>query len=306
MTTHIAGIDKPKIIAIVGPTASGKSALAVELARAFNGEIISADSRQVYRGLNLGTGKITRSEMRGVRHHLLDVASPTSRSPFTVAQFKNMGSAAIADILSRGKVPIICGGTGFYIHTLIDDVTLPDVPPNPPLRTKLEKKTTEELFSLLQHKDPSRAGTIDPHNKPRLIRALEIVEALGVVPRTHHTSPYNTYMIGILTDKDTLANAIEQRIDIRLKKGMIAEARRLHAQGLSWKRMHALGLEYRFLALHLQGTITRAQMHDALLTETKQYAKRQMTWFKRDKRIQWFPLTKKKALHTAVASFLSS
>ena len=176
----------PKIIAIVGPTASGKSDLAVKIARKYNGEIISADSRQVYRGLNIGTGKITKHEMLGVPHHLLDVADPKKR--FTVADFKTLADKAIADISSRGKLPIICGGTGLYIDILTSGFVLPDVPPNPTLRKKLGQKTAAQLFVILKKLDPKRAENIDQTNSVRLIRAIEIAKVFGVSRSavTHH------------------------------------------------------------------------------------------------------------------------
>src|SRR3989344_4893017 len=169
-----------KILVIVGPTASGKSSLAVRLANKFNGEIISADSRQVYRGLNIGTGKITGQEMRGIAHYLLDVANP--RSQFSAAQYKVLADKFIRYIVQKDKLPIVVGGTGFYIDALTGTALFPDVPPNKLLRSKLNKFNKEKLFFMLKKKDPRRASTIDRDNKVRLIRALEIVVAIGNVP----------------------------------------------------------------------------------------------------------------------------
>jgi len=174
--------EKPKVIVILGPTASGKSALAIDLALRFNGEVISADSRQVYRGLDIGSGKITKKEMLGIPHHLIDVADP--KKIFTADLFQKLSRKAVADILSRGKLPIICGGTGFYIKAAIDSAQLPDVQPDHALRAKLSKKTPEQLFAMLKKKDPARAKSIDPQNPVRLIRALEIVASIGKVPPT--------------------------------------------------------------------------------------------------------------------------
>ena len=164
---------KQQVLIIVGPTSSGKSALAVELARKFGGEVISADSRQVYRGLNIGTGKIAKREMRGVRHHLLDVASP--KKYFSADEFVRKGKVALSNILQNDKMPIIVGGTGFYIDALVGRIALPNVPPDKKLREKLEKKTAAQLFAMLKQRDPRRAKTIEPQHKRRLIRALEIV-----------------------------------------------------------------------------------------------------------------------------------
>lgn len=275
-----------KVLIIVGPTASGKSDLAVRLAKTLKGEVISADSRQVYKGLDIGTGKITKAEMKGVPHHLLDVENP--RKQFSVATYKKLARTKIAEILERGKLPIIVGGTGFYINAVTGTASLPDVPPNHRLRMKLEKKTTEELFALLNKKDPDRAHSIDAHNKVRLIRALEIAEALGKVPPVQTESlPYSFIWIGIKPDKKTLELRILKRLLKRIP-GMLKEARKLHKQGLSWKRMEELGLEYRYLARLLQKKITNKEFVDELYTEIKHYAKRQDTWFKRNKCITWY------------------
>lgn len=276
---------KPKIIVVCGPTATGKSDYAVTLAKKIGGEVVSADSRQVYKGLDIGSGKITKKEMRGVPHHLLDIASP--KSTFTVERFQKLGKKAIADILKRGKTPIICGGTGFYIDALIYESNFPAVPPNKALRTQLEKKSVEELFTLLQEKDPDRANTIDSKNKVRLIRALEIIESLGKVPEIKKESPYNIEWVGLDFPDEILKERIHTRLIKRVKQGMIQEATTLHTQGLSWKRMRELGLEYRFMADHLTGKLSKAEMITQLEAAIWQYAKRQRTWFKRNKEIKW-------------------
>jgi tRNA dimethylallyltransferase len=285
---------KPKILAIVGPTASGKSDLAVLLAKKFNGEVISADSRQVYRGMNIGTGKVTKREMAGVPHHLLDVASP--KRVYTAAHFKDDAEAALRAIAQRGKLPIICGGTGFYISALVDDLMLPEVPPNLRLRAQLEKKTTAELFTLLKKSDPARAKTIDAQNPRRLVRAIEIAQALGKVPALKRKSPYNPLVIGILVPQDKLRERIHLRLKKRMRTGMIAEAKRLHEGGLSWRRMEGLGLEYKYLALYLQKKLTKTAMLAELEKEIVHYAKRQMTWFNKDKRVNWIHRDEKMAV----------
>lgn len=278
---------KEKVIAVVGPTASGKSDLAVEIARRFNGEIVSADSRQVYRGLNIGSGKITKKEMRGIPHHLLDVANPKNR--FTVAQYKKLTDRTIKDIIKRGKTPILCGGTGFYIQAVISGIIIPEVPPNEKLRNQLEKKSAEQLFKILTKLDPRRASEIDAQNPRRLIRAIEIAKALGKVPALTHTEqPYDVLQIGISVDQKVLEQKIVKRLTARMKKGMLAEGRRLHEQGLSWKRMRALGLEYRALADILTETTSRAEALQQLIFDIGNYAKKQMMWFKRDESIKWF------------------
>lgn len=297
--------EKQKIIIIVGQTATGKSALAVHLAKKFNGEVISADSRQVYKDLNIGTGKITKKEMSGVSHHLLDIISPQKN--FSVEQFKNEAEKAIKIISNKGKVSIICGGTGFYISTLIDNTTIPQVPPNKVLRRKLEKREAAELFKKLQKLDPERAEAIDPKNKVRLVRAIEIVEALGKVPKLKKDTPYNPLLIGTKFPDEELKKRIKERLLHRIKKGMIHEAEKLHTQGLSYKRMRELGLEYKYLADLLQNKLTKKEFVEELNTAIWQYAKRQNTWFKRDKRIRWFhPKRDVKKIEEMVTTFLNN
>ncbi len=277
---------KPKILVILGPTAVGKSDLAVELAKKYFGEVISADSRQVYKGLDIGSGKITKREMRGVPHHLLDVLSP--KKVFTVDLWKEKAEKAIRDIISRGKLPLICGGTGFYIQSIVDNIILPNVPPNKTLRKELETKSTEELFMLLKKLDPKRAKDIDAKNPVRLVRAIEIAKSLGTVPKMkREKSPYDFIQIGLTLPSEILKERIHARLTKRLPK-MIAEVRRLHLGGLSWKRLESFGLEYRFTALYLQKKISKADMLERLEIEIGQYARRQMQWFKRDDRIKWF------------------
>jgi tRNA dimethylallyltransferase len=278
----------PHILVIVGPTASGKSDLAVRLAKKYKNEaeIISADSRQVYTGLDIGTGKITKKEMRGVPHHLLDVANP--KKQFTVIQYVALAKKALEEIVSKGKTPIIVGGTGFYIHALVDGIILPEVPPNQPLRTKLSKKSSEELFSILKKLDRERATHIDPKNSRRMIRAIEIATHLGKVPKIKSKPlPYPVKWMGLTVKPELLRKRITNRLLKRVRNGMIAEATHLHKKGLSWKRMDELGLEYRYLALYLQGKITQEEMVEKLSTEIWKYSRRQMTWFRRDPRIKW-------------------
>src|SRR3989344_7229884 len=276
--------SKRKIIVILGPTASGKSALAVKVAKKINGEIVSADSRQVYKGLDIGAGKITKKEMGGIPHYCLDIVSP--KKIFTVVDFKKRAEKAIEKIFAKNKTPIIVGGTGLYIQAVVDNIVLPEVKPDWNLREDLEKKTTEEMFKILKKFDPARAKNIEPKNPRRLIRAIEIAETLGKVPNLEVQPPsWEAIQIGIKLSDEELKEKINNRLIYRLKKGMVAEAQKLHSQGLSWKRMNELGLEYRYMAKFLKGEISKEEMTDKLKSEIWQYAKRQMTWFKRDKRI---------------------
>lgn len=275
-----------KIIVILGSTASGKSALAVKIAEKFNGEIISADSRQVYKELNIGTGKITKKEMGDISHHCLDIVSP--KKVFTVADFKKCAEKAIKKIFAKNKTPIIVGGTGLYIQAVVDNIILPEVKPDWKLRRKMENKTTAEMFEILKKLDFERARNIDPKNPRRLIRAIEIAKTLGNVPNLGVQLPsWETLQIGIKLSDDKLKENIFKRLELRLKKGMVSEVKKLHLQGLSYKRMEDLGLEYRCLAKFLKGEVSKKEMIEKLKSEIWQYAKRQMTWFKRDKRIKW-------------------
>ncbi len=278
---------KNKIIAIVGPTATGKSDLAVFLAKKFDGEIVSADSRQIYTGLDIGSGKVTKKEIAGIPHHMLDIAHP--KRTYSVAQYQKRAQKEIGNIIKRNLLPILCGGTGFYIQSVLDNISLPSVSPNLQLRKKLAKEPLAKLYATLEMLDPERAATIDQKNPLRLIRALEIVQAQGKVgPRTYEPRIYDTCTIGLRLPQDVLAERIHIRLHKRLKKGMVREVEKLHQNGLSWKRLESLGLEYRFVAEYLQNKMSRDEMTEKLEIAINQYAKRQMTWFKKDSSILWF------------------
>lgn len=322
---------KTQIIVIAGPTSSGKSDMALRLAKwirsaqairklGYSGaEIISADSRQVYRGMDMGTGKIPRDKMTNdkylmpnnvrhssldirnsdfyserVRHWLLDVASP--RRQYTAAQWRRDAKRAIKSIAAGDKLPIITGGTGFYIDGLVYGVGFPEVKPDAKLRARLEKKTTPQLMSQLMRRDPYRAKHIDPNNRRRLIRALEIVITTGKpVPRREPSAKsqeYDVLYLAVDMPLSTLRRRIEKRLDARLKGGMAAEVRRIHEDGVSWKRLENFGLEYRWLALFLQKKISRSDMRDALLRDIFAYARRQMTWWRKNEDIHWVSTTR--------------
>lgn len=277
---------RQKVLVVVGPTASGKTALGIELARRFDGEIISADSRQVYRGLDIGTGKVTTLETQGVPHHLLDVADP--QQVFTAHDFVEQGRAAITDIALRKKLPITVGGTGFYIDALLGRALLAQAPRDEALRVTLAEQSTEELQALLHEADPARFENMnesDRQNPVRLVRALEV--AAAPAGSTLPAPVYDTLWLGISWPREELAARIEKRLDDRLGGGMIEESERLHAGGLSYERMEELGLEYGWLARFLRGDISREEMRDGLLRDIINYAKRQETWWKRNPDIRW-------------------
>lgn len=268
------------MVVILGQTASGKSSLAVKLARKFGGEVISADSRQVYKYMNIGTGKITEAEMRGVPHHLLDVVHP--KKTFTVAEFKKLADDKIADIISRGKLPIIAGGTGFYIDAVVDNIVLPEVPPNTELRDKLEKLPADKLLAKLEKLDPDRAYDIrnknEVNNTPRLIRAIEIATALGKVPKIKkQDSPYEFIKIGLDVPAENLHKKITKRVGQMFADGLLEEIKILKKKGVTLKRLQEFGFEY------------NNPTPDSVVAESIKYAKRQMTWFKRDPQTHWLP-----------------
>lgn len=296
---------KNKIIVILGQTSTGKSDIAVEIAKQINGEIISADSRQVYKGMDLGTGKITKKEMRSIPHHLLDISSP--KKDFSVNDFKNIADKKIKEIINKKKVPIICGGTGFYIDAIVNGNIFPEVPPDNKLREKLNKKTAEKLFEILEKLDVNRSKNIDKNNKVRLIRAIEIAKSLGSVPKIKNISNFNVLKIGLTLPDELLKERIKNRIIIRIKKGMIKEIENLYNKGLSWKKMYNFGLEYRYISLYLQNKLTKNEMIEELNTATWHYAKRQRTWFKRDQNTIWInPLknNEKEKVFKEIKSFL--
>lgn len=296
-------MQKSKVISIVGPTAAGKTSLSITLAQKYQGEVISADSRQVYRGMDLGTGKVTTEEMAGIPHHLLDVAEPTD--VYTAADFARDGTTALEDILDRNELPIIAGGTFFYVDMLLGRNSTPAVAPNESLRSELEKKSATELYTLLTEKDPRRAAEMDPHNARRLVRALEIVEALGSVPPIETVENYDVLTLGIKIDKETLHHNIHIRLLERLEQGMVAEVEALLANGVSHERLEDLGLEYRYLSRYLRGELTYEEMIPVLETKIKQFAKRQMTWLKRDTAIVWIEKNNPEHIFQVVDAWLT-
>lgn len=302
-------LKNKKLLIICGPTATGKSALAVELAKQFNGEVISADSRQVYTGLDIGSAKITESEMQGIPHHLIDVAHPNDY--FSVADFQKFAQEKVDEIHARGKLPILCGGTGMYVDSVIYNMQFPEVLPNNSLRTELEQLPVEQLFEKLVTLDPNRANTIDSQNPVRLIRAIEIATELGSVPTvSKHHAQYDTLFIGLDLPKEILQERIKERITARIfasgknPRTLFDEITDLNTSGVSFERLERFGLEYRYGSQYVQGKITLEQFEVLLATKTWQFAKRQMTWFKRNPEINWFnPITDQQKILKLVQEF---
>ena len=263
----------------MGGTATGKSELAIKLALKLGGEVISADSRQVYKGLDVGTGKISQKDMQGIPHYLIDVVSPKKK--FTVVDFKKLADKKIKEIIKKGKLPIICGGTGFYIDAVTKGVVLPEVPPNNKLRKELETQTTEELVLTLQKLDTTRAQNIDTKNRVRLIRAIEIAKAIGKVPAIVEEKPeYKFIKIGLMLPEELFQKKVRTRVRQMFKAGLLKEIETLKKSGVSEKRLEEFGFEY------------NNPTEESVIKETLRYAKRQMTWFKRDKEIYWLNASK--------------
>ncbi len=293
---------KPKVLVILGPTASGKSDLAVFLAKKFNGEVISADSRQVYKGMDIGSGKITKKEQQGIKHYCLDIASP--KRQFSVAQFQKKAKKAINDILKRDKLPIVCGGTNFWVKALAEDFSLPQARPNLKLRKELNKKSADRLYEMLKNLDKNRAKTIEKQNKRRLIRAIEIAINQGYVPPLKTKNPYSILKLAIKIDKNTLKEKISQRLDARLKKGLVKEVKSLKNLGLSWQKLENFGLEYKWLALYLQDKISYQEMKEKLKTDIWHFARKQISWLKnKEKNLVW--ITNKNQAEKLVKDWLN-
>ena len=289
---------KGKLIAVMGTNASGKSGLGVELARRFQGEIVSADSRQVFRGLDLGSGKITPEEMQGVPHHLIDVCQPGDF--FSMADFQRLAYNAVDGILARGHVPFLVGGTGLYVDAVIDGYELSDVEPDLAFRAHLETFETPALYEMLKEKLPDT--DIDPKNRNRVMRALERLAADDYHPG-RRSPRYEVLKLGVTWPREILKARIDERLERRLNEGMIDEVKGLMDAGVSTEFLTKLGLEYRYITEYLLGQWTYEQMLDELGRAIKRFAKRQMTWFRREENLHWLdmsadPLAQSEALIT--------
>ena len=277
----------PKLIVVEGTTASGKSDFGVELALRYGGEVISADSRQVFRGLDLGSGKITPEETRGVPHHMIDVCD--AGSFFSMADYQKMAYKAIDDVIARGKLPFLVGGTGLYVASVADGYVMSDRMPDLAYRAELEKRTTEDLYVMLKSIVPDT--DVDPRNRNRVMRLLEkIHDGDDVTPSKH--ARYETLRLGVTWDRAVVRQRIDERLDRRIELGMIEEVKGLLDAGVSEEYMIKLGLEYKFITQYLRGDYSSLEeMKELLATAIKQFAKRQMIWFRRDPSIHWLDMT---------------
>ena len=276
----------PRMVAVVGTNASGKSGLGVQLAARFGGEVISADSRQVYRGLDLGSGKLTDTDMQGVPHHLIDVCEPGTF--FSMADFQRLAYEAADGILARGHSPFLVGGTGLYVDAVADGYTLSAIQPDLTYRSTLEALPTPALYAMLQAALPDPG--VDKQNRNRVMRMLEKLHDgdlafAGKAPR------YRVLKLGVTWPRDVLCARIDQRLAARMAQGMLEEVRGLLARGVAPDFLHRLGLEYRYLSAYLLG---KYPAQEAMLAELalaiKRFAKRQMTWFRRDPAILWLDM----------------
>lgn len=277
----------PKLIAVVGTNASGKSSLGIELAKKYGGEIVSADSRQVFRGLDLGSGKITPEEAQGVRHHLIDVCEPNDF--FSMADFQKLAYEAIDSTIARGNQPFIVGGTGLYVDCVTEGYKLSNTAPDLEYRDYLETFETPALYEMLKKLMPDT--DVDAKNRNRVMRILEKIHD-GDSGHGEKEPRYEVLKIGVSWDRETLAKRIDERLVRRMEQGMVDEVRRLMDEGATDTFLMKLGLEYRFLTRLIRGEIgSEEEMCESLALAIRQFAKRQMTWFRRDKSIHWLDMT---------------
>ena len=284
---------RPKVVVIVGPTASGKTAVSIELAKKINGEIISADSMQIYKYMDIGTAKPTLDERQGIKHYMLDVVMPDET--FNVAKYKKMAEEAIEEILKKGKVPIIVGGTGLYVNTLVDGIEFADVPGDEEYKNELIEKAYREgamsIYKELEKVDSESAKKIDPNNIRRVARALEIYKLTGKTKtqldiESRKEVKYDYRLFGMEWDRETLYNRIDLRVDKMIEAGLINEVRNV-TEKFKISNTAVQGLGYKEVIEYLNGNISYEEMIEKLKLETRHYAKRQLTWFRRDKRIKW-------------------
>lgn len=291
---------KNKIIVVVGPTAAGKSALAIEIARKFDGEIVSCDSMQVYKYMDIGTAKPTQNDVSLVKHHMIDIADPSDGEPFSCATFVEMAKVVIDDIISRGKVPVLCGGTGLYIDSLVKETEFSEMDNDISYRNELfalaEEKGNVYIHDMLKKVDPESADSIHQNNLKRVIRALEIFKFTGKtktewdLESNKKESRYAPSFIGITyKDREKLYDRIDDRVDVMMREGLLEEATELYNNGiLKENSTAAQAIGYKELFSVILGTSDVETAVDNIKRETRRYAKRQMTWFKRNDLIKWF------------------
>ena len=289
---------KQPLIILTGPTAVGKTALSIRLAKAIGGEIISADSMQVYRHMDIGSAKVTKEEMDGVPHHLIDVLEPEEE--FNVVVFKQMATEALAGIYSRGNIPIVAGGTGFYIQALLYDIDFKENEEGSAIRAELEALARSagnlRVHAMLQEIDPKAAGQIHPNNIKRVIRAIEYFRQTGEQISVHNEaergkqSPYHFLYYAVTTDRSLLYQRIDSRVDQMMENGLVEEVRRLKERGCHRGLTSMQGLGYKEILDYLDGSCTLDEAVYILKRDTRHFAKRQLTWFRRERDVRWLDL----------------
>lgn len=286
----------PKILVIVGPTASGKTRMAVELAQRHNGEVISADSMQIYRTMDIGTAKPTQEEMGGIPHHMIDVADP--EEDFSVARYVEMAARCVDDVLARGKLPIVAGGTGLYIDSLLSGRTFAPFSPDSALRGELERELAEKggqaMLEALAQVDPEAAQRLHPNDHKRIVRALEVYRSTGKTITQHNRETqaipprYDALTIGLaFQDRQAMWRRIDQRVDEMVAAGLEGEVRRLLTSGISPKCTAMQAIGYKEFTQALSGEMTWQEAADVVKLRSRQYAKRQLTWFGRNPNTRW-------------------
>ena len=288
---------KQKLLVIIGPTAVGKTKLSIELAKRFNGEIVSGDSMQIYKGMDIGTAKIKAEEMEGVPHHLIDIKDPSES--FSVAEFQALVRAKINDIDERGKIPIIVGGTGLYIQSVLYDYQFSEIPADDAFRKELEQKArqmgNEALHKDLGEVDPDSARLLHPNNLRRVIRALEIYHCTGKTMAEwqkgqKHDLVYNAAIVGLTMEREKLYERINTRVDLMMNEGLLAEVRRFYEKGLrDCQSIQAIG--YKEFYVFLDGKVSLETAIENLKQNSRRYAKRQFTWFHNKMNVEWFDMT---------------
>ncbi len=288
---------KPKIIGVVGPTASGKTDYAIRLAKERGGEVVSCDSMQIYRHMDIGTAKPTSEEMQGIPHHMIDIAEPEEN--FSVARFVKLARECMDDILERGKIPVLCGGTGLYFDSIINNLEFSEMETDEEYRQSLnalaEEKGCEFVHRMLREVDPRSADAIHPNNLKRVIRALEIYKVSGkpksVLDREQRGEPlYEGEIFGLSRPRDVLYDRINRRVDIMMEQGLLEEVKTLLSMGISPKATSMQAIGYKELVWYLDGTLTLKEAVDKIKQESRRYAKRQITWFKRNPDIIWLEM----------------
>lgn len=293
----MGGIQQEKVVVIIGPTAVGKTKLSIDMAKAFDGEIISGDSMQVYRDMDIGTAKVTKEEMEGIPHYMIDIRDPDEA--FSAAEFQQLVRMHIHDISKRGKLPIIVGGTGLYIQSALYDYQFSESPGDEAYREGLERLAetdgVETVYDMLKHADPQSAERIHPNNVRRVIRALEILHTTGktmseTLEGQKQILLYDAAIVGLTMERDKLYKRINQRVDLMMEQGLLEEVKSLYEQGLRHcQSIQAIG--YKELYAYFEGTTTLEEAVEALKTNSRRYAKRQLTWFRNKMDVTWFDMT---------------